>query len=263
MEWQWENAMITDAYKKINPDAILPNYKKIREDANFQFPVPLEQTLVGLTAFKPGEYFTDTGRINFYSPFLAQRKRAPLKVYTASYVRPRWGYEDLLDGNGKWESPYSGRSHTLQFITPRAPQRAHSTFDNVAALKDKLPHRVRIHPLDAAERGISEGDTVYVYNDWGCIKIVAEITLKAMPGVVQIEEGTWYRPSPNETFDAYLDLNGDGVPEKHTVPVDIGGNPNSITPDWNSGSADPLCAYGMGTGMVAGGNLCEISKIKP
>jgi anaerobic dimethyl sulfoxide reductase subunit A len=262
-KWQWENAKISDDYKKINPNTKLPLYEEILKTGNFQFPIPLDKVLVGLSSFKPGRYFTDTGKINFYSPFLAKRKRAPLQVYTASYVRPRWGYEDILDGHGKWVSPYSSRSYTLQFMTPRAPQRAHSTFDNVAALKDKLPHTVKLNPKDAADRNIKDGDIVYVYNDWGCIKLPAEITKRVMDGVILIEEGTWYRPSSSESFEAYIDIDGDGIPEKHLVPIDIGGNPNSITPDWNSGSSDPLCAFGMGTGMVAGGNLCEISKYKP
>jgi anaerobic dimethyl sulfoxide reductase subunit A len=102
---------------------------------------------------------------------------------------------------------------------------------------------------------------VYAFNDHGCIKIPAELTKRVRPGMVAIGEGAWYRASATETYEAWLDTNGDGTPEKNTVPVDVGGNPNSITPGMSSGSGDVLVP--LGYGFAAGGNLCEVSKTHP
>ena len=120
---------------------------------------------------------------------------------------------------------------------------------------------VQMHPVDAAARGIIDGEVVYVFNDVGCIKLPVSITRRIIPGVVAIGQGVWYRPSTSETYEAWFDIDGDGKPEKHVVPVDVGGCVNTITKDVNSGVLDPFSPDSMG--MNAGGALCEITKTKP
>jgi len=259
MKKQWEGAKIPDAYKAIDPGAKLPTFEEVMDKGNLQLTVPLDKTNVGLASYAPGKYLTDTGRINFYSPFYASRGRAALGVYRAQYVRAEEGYEDILENGGKVGA--KGIKYTLQFITPHILQRAHSQYNNLAILTDKIPQVVWIHPVDAAVRGINNGDLVYAFNDNGCIKIPAEVTKRVRPGVVAIGEGSWYRASATETYEAWFDTNGDGKPEKYTVPVDVGGATNSITPGMSSGSGDPLVPSGFG--FAAGGNLCEVSKTHP
>ena len=109
---------------------------------------------------------------------------------------------------------------------------------------DAFPHCVFINPEDAQKRGISDGDEVYVYNDAGCMKIPAQITLRQLPGVVSIGEGAWYQPSPTEN---------------------VGGAVNTLTTDRDIGAADPVLHLqtNKSGGFAAGGNLCEVSKQKP
>ncbi len=257
MKRQWETAEIPEEYKKeINPEAKLPSFEEMMEKGNFQLPVPKDKTYIQAARIKPGEFDTDTGRINFYSPYFAERDRAVLKAVRAQYVRPAEGYEDVLEG----KPGAKGIVYPLQFITPHATNRALSNYGNVPVLDELKPHAIWMHPDDAAAREISDGDKVYVFNDYGCMKLPAAITRRVLPGVVSLAQGAVWRPSTKESYVAFFDADNDGKPEPHIVPVDVGGNPNSITNDINSGVLDP---YFVGLGLNAGGARCEISKGNP
>jgi anaerobic dimethyl sulfoxide reductase subunit A len=124
-----------------------------------------------------------------------------------------------------------------------------------------MPQVVWMHPIDAGERGINDGDMVYIYNDNGCIKLKVELTKRTHPKTIVIGQGAWYRASSSETYDAWYDTNGDGVAEKHTIPVDVGGNVNSLIKGRPTGASDPLVPSGHILSTV--GNLCEVSKVHP
>jgi anaerobic dimethyl sulfoxide reductase subunit A len=254
MRRQWETAEMPAGYEEIDAEARLPNFEEIIATGNFQLPVPKEKTVIQLAATKPGEFNTDTGRINFYSPYFAERDRAVLKASRAQYVRPWEGYEDVLEGG---KTGVSGTVYKLQFITPHTANRALSTYGNVPVLEEQKPHAVTLHPDDAALRDIRDGDTVYVFNDFGCIQLPAALSRRIRPGVVSIGQGTTYRPGTREVYVAFFDADGDGKPEPHVVPVDVGGCVNTITGDRSSGILDP---YFCGLGLNAGGALCEVSK---
>lgn len=258
MEEQWSKAEIPEGYKEINPDVKLPSFEEMLEAADLQLPVPKEKTFIQLAQIKPGEFDTDTGRINFYSPYYAEREREALKVHRAQYVRPHEGYEEILQNGGRLGA--KGIKYTLQFITPHVAQRALTTYNNVPVINEQRPHIVEIHPKDAKARDITDGDMVYVFNDYGCIKLPAKVTKRILPGVVCIGQGACYRPSTTETYEAWFDADNDGKPEKYIVPVDVGGCTNTITLDLNSGVVDPFLN---GLGLNAGGALCEISREKP
>lgn len=260
MKAQWDGASIPAGYLTIDPSAVLPSYEKMIEEANIQLTVPLSKTIVALSSIKPGKYPNDTGKINFWSPYLAERQRAVLGVYGAQHVRPEESYEDIIDNNGfVGEKP--GHKYTLQLATPHIIQRAHSQYDNIAVMKDILPQVVGMHPVDAAKRGIKNGDLVYIYNDNGCIKLKAELTKRTHPDVIVIGQGAWYRASNTETYEAWLDTDGDGLAEKHLVPVDVGGNVNSLIRGRATGASDFLIPSGFILNTV--GNFCEVSKLHP
>ena len=105
--------------------------------------------------------------------------------------------------------------YPLQLITPHPKNRVHSELYLVPWLREVEPHRVWINPVDAAARGIGDGDETEVFNDRGRVAITAWVTERIMPGVVCIFEGAWYAP----------DENG----------VDRGGCANTLTNDAYSG----------------------------
>lgn len=261
MKAQWAKTTVPPGYAKINPDFKLPSFEEMLEKANLQMPTPPEKTVIDAMKFAPGEFPTDTGMINFYSPFLASRARNQGAVARAQYVRPPEGYEDILE---KKAAP-SGRVYTLQYTTPHVANRAHSSFDNTTMIQDVFPHGVMMHPIDAEKRGIKDGDLVYVYNDAGCIKIPAQLTKRQIPGVVSIGEGAWYHPSETETYTAFFDEAGTGRPTAHKVAVDVGGAVNTLTIDRDVGASDPFLHLQTkkSGGFSAGGALCEVSKTLP
>jgi anaerobic dimethyl sulfoxide reductase subunit A len=95
-----------------------------------------------------------------------------------------------------WESqndPLSSK-YPLQLVTSHFWRRTHGRFDNVPWVKELEPQSVYINSVDAEKRGINDGDTVRVYNDRGQILVIASVTERMMPGVVDIPEGAWYAP---------------------------------------------------------------------
>ena len=108
----------------------------------------------------------------------------------------------------EWESPFAS-PYPLQAIGHHTLHRVHSTHDNNDWLEEAFPQRVFINPLDAAERGIADGDEVKVFNARGALAVKCRVTPRIMPGVVDIPQGAWWAPG------------ADGV--------DYGGNVNVLT----------------------------------
>jgi anaerobic dimethyl sulfoxide reductase subunit A len=96
----------------------------------------------------------------------------------------------------EWESPFGpeAKKYPLQALGHHGLHRAHSTHDNNDWLAEAFPQRVFMNPLDAQDRGISNGDRVIVYNDRGKLALPCRVTNRIMPGVVDIPEGAWWAP---------------------------------------------------------------------
>src|SRR5512138_3821071 len=96
----------------------------------------------------------------------------------------------------EWESPSNSR-YPLQAIGHHTLHRVHSTHDNNDWLEEAFPQRVFINPIDAAARGLRDGDRVRVYNDRGALVLPCRLTPRIMPGVIDIPQGAWYDPDEN------------------------------------------------------------------
>ena len=59
-------------------------------------------------------------------------------------------------------------------------------------LKELNPQEAWINPSDAAERGIEQGDTVRVENQFGAMELLAKVTPRVIPGNVSIPQGMWH-----------------------------------------------------------------------
>lgn len=82
--------------------------------------------------------------------------------------------------------------YPLVLLSAHSRNRIHSTFANLDALQRKEPEPlVRINPIDASSRSISEGSVVEVYNDRGAVKIKCLLDDKIRTGTALIEEGHW------------------------------------------------------------------------
>jgi molybdopterin-containing oxidoreductase family molybdopterin binding subunit len=120
---------------------------------------------------------TPSGRIEFYVESLVP------------YNMPLPLYKEPIEA-----SPSNAlfAKYPLVMITSHTRFRTHTQWDNLPWLREVLPKSfVEINPADAQARGISDGDTVTMFNDRGSIQVVAKLTSGIRPGVVNTYQGGW------------------------------------------------------------------------
>lgn len=90
-----------------------------------------------------------------------------------------------------WQAAPEDARYPLGLITPKSPRRTHSQGSNIPAIRQKTPHVLEMHPLDAEARALREGDAVIIHNDQGRVRAPVHISEDIMPGVVSLLEGIW------------------------------------------------------------------------
>jgi anaerobic selenocysteine-containing dehydrogenase len=145
---------------------------------------------------------TPSGKVELYSQALADAGLDPLPGYVAAA-------DDGGAVNGRFP-----RHESLNLITGAAHHFVTSSFANQPGL---LAHEgdpfVEIHPNDAAERGIADGDRVIVENGRGWCELKAIVTEAVRPGVVVSPKGRWSKMGDGRnvnwtTSDALGDMAG-------------------------------------------------------
>ena len=117
----------------------------------------------------------------------------------------------------------------LQMVANQPATRLHSQLDfGALSQRSKIAGRepVRIHPADASQRNIDDGQVVRIYNERGSCLAGAVLSDAVMPGVVQLATGAWYQP---------VDLPGIGMTCIH-------GNPNILTRDEGTSRLAQACS---------------------
>jgi len=85
--------------------------------------------------------------------------------------------------------PARFRKFPLHLVTPKSEGRVCSQWAVDETLRADDPTVMRIHPDDAAARGIEDGDRVRVFNDRGEIRVPAHVTDAVRAGVVAVPQG--------------------------------------------------------------------------
>ncbi len=130
--------------------------------------------------FAEGDFPTPSGKCEFFSETLARQGVDPLPTY----IPPR---------ESARSAPELARRYPLAIISPPAHNFLNSSFANLPTfVKAEKAPRLEIHPLDAAARGIKDGDRVRVFNDRGEFNLKARVTEKARPGVV-VALSVWWK----------------------------------------------------------------------
>ncbi|MBL6958009.1 MAG: molybdopterin-dependent oxidoreductase, partial [Rhodospirillales bacterium] len=134
---------------------------------------------------------TQSGKIEFESSSLKRYSDDPGRPPLNRYI-PSWEGLQTTDRLAKYP---------LQLMTPHARYSFHTKGDGKdSAINDIRDHRVeidgyfywlvRLHPDDAVQRGIAEGDLVKIYNDRGAVICMARLTNRLQPGVVHCRQAS-------------------------------------------------------------------------
>lgn len=166
------------------------------------------------------------------------------RIEIASETIAGFNYPDC-PGHPTWLPPVEGAGSAaasrfpLQLIANQPSTRLHSQLDfGATSLAAKIRGRepVRLHPHDAAARGIRDGDIVRLYNDRGACLAGVVLTHALRPGCVQLATGAWYDPEDPTA----------------ATPLCVHGNPNVLTRDAGTSRLAQGC-----TGQLA---LVEIER---
>jgi anaerobic selenocysteine-containing dehydrogenase len=85
-------------------------------------------------------------------------------------------------------------------ISPAAHAFLNSSFANLPKqLKQELRPFVEVHPTDAQERGIVDGDRVRIFNARGSCTMNAVVTTRTRKSVVVSPSVWWNKLSPGDT----------------------------------------------------------------
>jgi anaerobic dimethyl sulfoxide reductase subunit A len=90
-----------------------------------------------------------------------------------------------------WQHPPVDPRYPLQLITPKSPYRTHSQGSNIQEIRERKEHTLEMHPQDAAKRGITHGERVFIFNDQGGSWVTVHLSDDLTPGVVCLLEGIW------------------------------------------------------------------------
>lgn len=179
--------------------ADLPSYDGFRESGGVDLPGRVnDEAMAAFAEFREDPVAhplqTPSGRIELFSATIAGFG------YTDCPGYPIW-----LPGEERLGSARS-RRWPLLLLANQPKGRLHSQQDMgsySASLKVDGRAPVRMHPDDAAARGLADGDLVRVHNDRGSLLAGVRVSDDLRPGVAQLSTGAWYDPSSTEVTCAH------------------------------------------------------------
>ncbi len=184
-EKEWLEWCIDQYRQESYPD--IPGYQEMI-DANLGvYARPVTEPAIAFAEFRadPESHplATPSGKIELFSKALYEKEQPDVIPAVPKYIQ-------------EWESPFGpeAEKYPLQAIGHHTMQRVHSTHANNDYLREAFPQRVFLNPLDAAARGIKDGDLVRIFNERGVVVLTCRITKRIMPGVVDIPQGAWWEP---------------------------------------------------------------------
>ena len=212
-EGEWLRWLYTLARQRAAQQAIdMPEFAEFWERGVFRLP-PRTQPQVLMEEFRAepvkAPLRTPSGRIEIFSETIAS-----------------FGYDDC-PGHPVWLEPAEwlgaaqARRYPLHLVSNQPATKLHSQYDlgpHCEAARIAGREVLRLHPEDAAARGIATGDLVRVFNDRGACLAAARVTDDVLPRVVVLPTGAWYDPAEPGAV---------GALERH-------GNPNVLTLDKGS-----------------------------
>jgi biotin/methionine sulfoxide reductase len=135
----------------------------------------------------------------------------------------------------EWLGAELATKFPLHMVSPQPGDKLHSQMEcALADIPGKRPTAIIIHPDDARQRNIVNGDIVRVFNDRGGCRARAALSSDIRQGVVSLPTGAWFEPGADDTESQ--------------------GNPNTLTRD--------LGTSRLGQGCSAHTNLVDIRPLE-
>lgn len=157
-----------------------------------------------------GGFPTPSGRLEFRSARAAGAGADPL----AGYVPPF----EVAD-------PERARRYPLALVSAASHEFLNTQFANNPELRRRAGDpAVRVHPDDAAARGLADGQRVRVGNDRGSFEAVLRVSDQVRPGVVATSKGHWPKFAGGSNANAVVDERATdlgGGPVFHDTRVEI------------------------------------------
>jgi anaerobic dimethyl sulfoxide reductase subunit A len=180
-----------------------------------RFPAPQDAVAFAAQIRDPEthQFSTPSGKIDVYSSMLAETP----DPYGLGVIPPIPTWIPHLESDARFP---------IRMCSSKSRARTHSIHGNQTKLARVDPDNVWINTADAAARGLTDGDLVRVFNEFGAATLPAHVTDDIAPGVAAMKDGAWYNP----------DENG----------VDAGGCANTVTRDQSA----PSGATTYNTGLV-------------
>ncbi|CAN3128492.1 Dimethyl sulfoxide/trimethylamine N-oxide reductase [Mycobacterium sp. smrl_JER01] len=199
-------------------DFEVPSFEEFWRAGRLRLPTETGMTLLSEFRADPRAHrlATPSGKIEIFSAEIAGFG------YRDCIGHPAW-FEP-----GEWLGGARARSYPLHLLANQPAGRLHSQLDGGAVSQaSKVAGRepIRMHPQDAAERGVTAGDVVRVFNDRGACLAGTVIDARVRPRVVQLSTGAWFDPADPTDPDSMC----------------VHGNPNMLTDDVGTSSLAHGC----------------------
>jgi biotin/methionine sulfoxide reductase len=199
-------------------DFEVPTFNEFWEQGRVELPTEPGLNLLGAYRSDPLAHplATPSGRIEIFSSDIDS-----------------FGYADCA-GHPMWFEPSEwlggerAAAYPLHLLANQPASRLHSQLDGGAvsqAAKVQGREAIRMHPADAATRGLVSGDVVRVFNDRGACLAGLVLDDGLRRDVVQLPTGAWYDPADAADYDSLC----------------VHGNPNVLTDDVGTSSLAHGC----------------------
>jgi anaerobic selenocysteine-containing dehydrogenase len=145
---------------------------------------------LNLDALKKGPVLAPGNEEVAFSDFIFPTPSGKIEIYSDE-AKNRWNSNPLPDFEEAEESSKSGK-YKFNLMTPNTKNRIHSQFNNLKLIEQFINKPMfHLHPNDAAEYKINDGDIIRVFNDRGELKGEVKFDFGLKPGCVLMTNGWW------------------------------------------------------------------------
>jgi anaerobic selenocysteine-containing dehydrogenase len=161
----------------------------------------LRQTGWARLNLPPADQYAPHAEGNFPTPSGKVEFRSSIAAKAGNFVIPgfRQGSSEFQPGGPVDPLPHyvppretADTGYRLNLISPKSHAYLNSSAgDQPAQRRVQGEQAVTVHPHDASQRGITDGQHIRVFNDQGQFLALARISDEIAPGVVMAPVGTW------------------------------------------------------------------------